>query len=150
MPLTGSRAIFAEKRMSDLTRPLFLYLCLLTIFSGACSRDLGTAQGVVEEFVDQHYVHIDLKKAKEYTVGLALKKIDEEIRLTTGYEIDASTRKPKVHYRVIERKESERRASFLYEGTIRAEDAPEFTKRWLIVARKESDRWRVSNFTEYD
>lgn len=127
-----------------------LSLCLFAAILGACRRDLRTAQGVVEEFVDQHYVHINLQKAKEYSVGLALQKINEEIRLTSGQVIDASTRKPKVHYRLLEKKEGGQRASFLYEGTIRAEDAPEFTRRWLIVARKEGEQWRISNFTEYD
>lgn len=125
-------------------------LCLLAVFLGACRRDLHTAQGVVEEFVDQHYVNINLQKAKEYAAGLALEKINEEIRLTSGQVIDASTRKPRIHYRLLEKKEGGRRASFLYEGTIRAEDAPEFTRRWLIVARKEGDQWRVSNFSEYE
>jgi len=92
----------------------------------------------------------DLEKAKKYSAGLALEKINDEIRLTSGLMIDASTRKPRVHYRLLEKKEGGRRASFLYEGTVRAEDAPEFTRRWLIVARKEGDQWRVSNFTEYD
>ena len=125
-------------------------LCLLAVLVGACRRDLRSAQGVVEEFVDQHYVNINLQKAKEYSVGLALEKINEEIRLISGQAIDASTRKPRVHYRLLEKKEGERRASFLYEGTIRAEDAPEFTRRWLVVARKEGGEWHVSNFTEYD
>ena len=127
--------------------------CASSVFGlllGSCGRDLKTAQGVAEEFVDQHYVNIDLRKAKEYAVGLALQKINEEIRLTAGQVIDASTRKPSVHYRLLEKKEGDGRVSFLYEGTIRAEDAPDFTRRWLVVARKEGDRWRVSNFTEDD
>jgi len=33
---------------------------------------------------------------------------------------------------------------------IQLPEAAEFTRRWLIVTRKEGDRWRVSNFTEYD
>ncbi len=126
-----------------------LFLCALIFTLGACNRDLQTAQGVVEEFVDQHYVYIDLETAKQYCVGLALHKINEEIRLTAGQVIDASTRKPKIYYRLLERKEEERQASFLFEGTIRAQDAPEFTRRWLIIARKEGGQWRVSNFTEY-
>ena len=66
--------------------------CLLwALFVSACGRDLGTAQGVAEEFVDQHYVNIDIQKAKQYAVGLALQKINEEIRLTAGQTIDAST-----------------------------------------------------------
>lgn len=136
--------------MKSLSVPVALVLCLGSLLPGACRRDLRTAQGVVEEFVDQHYVHIDLQKAKEYSAGLALEKINEEIRLTSGQAIDASTRKPRVHYRLLEKREGEKRASFLYEGTIQAEDAPDFNRRWLIVARKEGDKWRVSNFTEYD
>jgi len=124
-----------------------IFFCVLLI---ACGKDLRTAQGVAEEFIDQHYVQIDLQKAKEYSVGLALQKINEELRLTSGQTIDASTRKPKVHYRLVEKKEADGRVSFLYQGTIQAEDAPEFSRRWLIVARKDGDGWRVSNFTESD
>ncbi len=126
-----------------------LFLCVYIFILGSCGQDLQTARGVVEEFVDYHYVYIDLKKASQYCVGLALHKINEEIRLTTGQTIDASTRKPKIYYRLLEKKEGERQASFLYEGPIRAEDAPEFTRRWLITARKEGEQWRVANFTEY-
>lgn len=136
--------------MNKFSAWIILSLFLLASFAGACGRDLRTAQGVAEEFVDQHYVHIDLQKAKEYSAGLALDKINEEIRLTSGQIIDASTRKPRVHYRLLEKKEDQQRASFLYEGTIRVEDDSEFTRRWLIVARKDGERWRVANFTEYD
>lgn len=129
---------------------VYFALLLFMVLFGGCDKDLSTARGVVEEFVDQHYVHIDLEKAKQYTVGLALAKINEELRLTAGQLIDASTRKPKINYRLLEKKESERRASFLYEGTIRAEDAPEFKRRWLVLARKEGNRWMVSNFSEFD
>jgi hypothetical protein len=79
------------------------------IFLNGCGRDLGTAQGVVEEFVDQHYVHI-----------------------------------------LLEKKAGETRASFLYEGKIVSDDGSSFTRKWLILARKDADRWRVSNFTESD
>jgi hypothetical protein len=119
-------------------------------FLNACGRDLGTAQGVVEEFVDQHYVKIDLPKAKAYAVSVALEKINEEIRLTAGQQIDASTRKPKVNYQLLEKKESGARASFLYEGTIQSDDGTSFTRKWLVAARKEGAQWRVSNFTESD
>jgi hypothetical protein len=120
------------------------------LFLSACGRDLGTAQGVVEEFVDQHYVKFDLPKAKEYAVSVALEKINEEIRLTAGQQIDASTRKPKVNYQLLEKKESSGRASFLYEGTIQSDDGTSFTRKWLVAARKEGAQWRVSNFTESD
>ena len=125
--------------------------CLLwVLFASACGRDLGTAQGVAEEFVDQHYVNIDIQKAKQYAVGLALEKLNEEIRLTAGQTIDASTQKPKINYQLLEKKEGGNRASFLYEGTIRSDDGTSFTRKWLIAARKEGNQWRVSNFSESD
>jgi hypothetical protein len=130
------------------SRSLFLLLCVF-LFS-ACGRDLGTAQGVVEEFVDQHYVEFNLEKAKQYVVGLALQKVNEEIRLTAGHKIDASTQKPRINYRLLEKKEGENRASYLYEGRINSDDGHSFTRKWLIAARKEGNLWRVSNFSESD
>src|SRR5919106_4725801 len=126
--------------------PLFVWMLVLS----GCGRDLGTAQGVVEEFVDQHYVHFDLQKAKVYAVSLALDKVNEEIRLTAGHKIDTTTQKPKINYRLLEKKEGERRASFFYEGTIQSDDGSSFTRKWLIAARKEGNQWRVSNFSESD
>lgn len=126
--------------------PLLVWSLLLN----GCGRDLGTAQGVADEFIDQHYVNFDLQKAKAYAVSVALEKVNEEIRLTAGQKIDASTNKPKINYRLLEKKEGERRASFLYEGTIQSDDGSSFTRKWLIAARKEADQWRVSNFTESD
>jgi hypothetical protein len=128
----------------------YVLIAFLIVLAPACGRDLGTAQGVVEEFVDQHYVHIDIPKARQYAVGLALHKLDEEIRLTSGHVIDASTRKPKVNYRMLEKKEADSRASFLYEGTIQTDDGTSFTRKWLIAARKDGNQWRVSNFSESD
>jgi len=119
-----------------------------SLFLNGCGRDFGTAQGVADEFVDQHYVNFDLQKAKAHAVSLALDKVNEEIRLTAGQKIDASTQKPKINYRLLEKKEGERRASFLYEGTITSDDGTSYTRKWLITARKEGNDWRVSNFTE--
>ena len=125
---------------------LFLWL----LFVAACGHDLGTAQGTVEQFVDEHYVHIDIPKAKQYASGLALEKLNEEIRLTAGQAIDASTNKPRVNYKMLEKREGDNRASFLYEGTIQSDDGTSFTRKWLIAARKEGNQWRVSNFSESD
>jgi hypothetical protein len=127
---------------------LFAAIFSSLLMLAACGRDLSTAQGVAEQFVDYHYVHIDLPKAKSLAVSLALHKINEEIRLTDGHKIDASTQKPRVHYTLLEKKEGPERSSFLFEGTIQSDDGTSFTRKWLINARKQGDQWRVSNFTE--
>jgi hypothetical protein len=126
------------------------FLMFVFLLCAACNRDLSTPQGVVEEFVDQHYVNFDLQKAKIYAVSVALAKVNEEIRLTTGHKIDASTHKPRVNYSLVEKQESKQRASFLYEGMIQSDDGTSFTRKWLITVRKEGNQWRVSNFTESD
>jgi hypothetical protein len=125
-------------------------LALAMLLIGGCGRDLNTAQGVAEEFIDQHYVNIDLQKAKAFTVSVALEKINEEIRLTAGQTIDASTHKPKIHYQLLEKREGDHRASYFYEGTIQSDDGTTFTRKWLVTARKENNQWRVSNFSESD
>ena len=112
-------------------------LLAFVLTASACGRDLNTAQGVADEFVDQHYVMIDLPKAKALAVSVALSKLNEEIRLTSGQTIDASTRKPRVHYTLLEKKEGDQRATFLYQGTIESDDNTSFTRQWLITARKE-------------
>ena len=126
------------------------FLLLLWFFVSACGHDLGTPQGVAEEFVDHHYVRIDLSKAKTLAVSVALHKVNEEIRLTAGQQIDASTQKPRVNYSLLEKKESEKRSTYLYEGRIQSDDGTSFTRKWLITARVEGNQWRVSNFTESD
>ena len=73
-----------------------------------------------------------------------------DIAQFAGQPIDASTRKPKVNYQLLEKKESGGRASFLYEGTIQSDDGTSFTRKWLVAARKDGAQWRVSNFTESD
>ncbi|HEX5605247.1 MAG TPA: hypothetical protein VFY96_01970 [Candidatus Binatia bacterium] len=138
---------FAMAKSFSLLEAAFLALILT---ASACGRDLNSAQGVAEEFVDQHYVVIDLPKAKTLAVSVALSKLNEEIRLTSGQPIDASTRKPRVHYTLLEKKEGDQRATFLYQGTIQSDDNTSFTRQWLITARREGTQWRVSNFTESD
>ncbi len=121
---------------------------VLAIFVYGCGRDLDSAQGVAEEFVDQRFVNFDLGKAKLYAVSVALEKVNEELRLTAGHKIDAATQKPRINYKLLEKREGDRRATFLYEGTINADDGSFFTRKWLITARKDGSNWRVSNFTE--
>jgi hypothetical protein len=114
----------------------------------ACGRDLNTAQGVAEEFLDQYYVNIDLQKAKQHTVSVASAKIEEQLKLTTGQKIDASTQRPRVNYSLLEKEEGEQRSTYLYEGNIQSNDGTSFTRKWRIAARKEKMGWRISNFSE--
>jgi hypothetical protein len=126
-------------------------LALIAFFlTTACGNDLNTAQGVAEEFVDHHYVKIDLQKAKQYTVSVAQAKIDEEIKLTKGQVIDASTQKPRVNYTLLDKNEGDQRSTYLFEAKIQSDDGTSFIRKWSVATRKEGNHWRVSNFTESD
>ena len=131
-------------------------LGFVVLFGGmllpACRAGSDTAQGVAERFLDEHYVRINLEAAKAYCVGPARQKVEEEARLVGDQVIDASTRQPRVSYRLAERRDERAdRASFVYEGSIQVDDAEPFTRRWLVNTRKEADgQWKVSNFSEFE
>ena len=76
-----------------------LLLCLsvlvLVVALSACQPDPNSPRGVAERFLDAHYVRMDLQAAKAYCTGLALKRVEDEIRLTEGQVIDANTRLPR-------------------------------------------------------
>jgi hypothetical protein len=128
-----------------------LLLLAFAVALASCQRGdeaLRTAQG----FADQHYVRIDLPAAKEYTTGLATKKIEEEEGLIAGLAPDEENTRPRVHYTLLERRpEGDDRVSFLFQGEARGQDASDvFTRKWLVTVKRDGAAWKVSNFHEYD
>jgi hypothetical protein len=133
-------------------RRWFVPLLLSAAFAAGCRAGADTPLGVAERFVDEHYVRIDLAAAKQYCVGLAREKIEKEQKLVGDQKIDASTRQPRVSYR-LQRKRDEGgdRFSFVFEGDIRPDGADAFSRRWLVSTRRQpSGHWKVSNFEEFD
>ncbi|MDE0028368.1 MAG: hypothetical protein OXU42_03060 [Deltaproteobacteria bacterium] len=126
-----------------------LCAALLLALAGCQGEGDITPQGAAEAFIDRHYVEIDLLKARELTAGLARSKLDEELRLTSGQAIDVGTRKPRIYYKLLQRRESRGRTAFVYELTIRPDGGGEFTRKLMIRVRKEQAGWRVSNYMEY-
>ena len=126
---------------------LFIGLALALV---ACRPDERTAQGTAERFIDEHYVQINLAAAKPLCVGLATKKLEEEERLVAGQVIDDSTRKPTVHYKLIDKKEEGDRPSFVFEGRIQVDTDDTLVRKWIVTTRREGEAWKVSNFEEFD
>jgi hypothetical protein len=117
----------------------------------ACRPDPSTPRGTAEGFLDAHYVHIDLRSALPFTSGLARHKVESEIELVKGVEIDDSTRKPTVHYKMLEeRPDGDEAVSYLYRGSIAVDGADSFERRWLVTVRKEPEGWRVTNYQELE
>jgi hypothetical protein len=95
---------------------------------------------------------MDLTAAQGYTTGVAWQKVEEEKLLIGNQQIDASTRKPRVTYRLKEQVPPQGEAtSFVFDATIQVDGASEFTRQWLVNTRKDSEgEWKVSNFSEFE
>ncbi len=154
--LTACRATWGWHDAAGTARPTLsrrssTILLVLALFAIAgCRADEKSSLGVAQRFVDHHYVQIDLEGAKPYCTGVALKKLQDEQRLTQGQAIDESTRKPTVRYRLIQKTDEADHGSFVFEGTIQVEDAGQFVRKWLVTTRRDGNGWKVSNFEEFD
>ncbi len=125
---------------------LIAILCL-----AGCRPDPATPRGTAERFLDAHYVHIDLPSTLPLTSGVARQKVESEMALVRGVAIDETTRKPSVHYTLLEeRPDGDHAVSYVYRGRIAVADADTFEKRWLVTVRREPDGWRVTNYQEFD
>ena len=122
---------------------------LIALLALGCARP-NSARGVVDRFIEARYMAIDLKAAEPLCTSVALDKLHTEIALTTGQQIDASTRKPIIHYKLVAQRGAEDHITFLFLATIDVPDGGSFKKNWMIAARKEGADWKISNFSEYD
>ena len=69
----------------------------------------------------------------------------------SGVEIDETTRKPVVHYRLLEeRPDGEQSVNFVYRGSVAVDGADGFERRWMVTVRREDAGWRVTNYQEFD
>jgi hypothetical protein len=122
---------------------------LLLAASLGCRPDPSTSRGTAEAFLDAHYVRIDLTAARELASGLARHKVEGELELVQGQTIDETTRKPTVHYKLLEEHpDGELAVNYVYRGSISVEDADRFERRWVVTVRREDGQWRVTNFQE--
>ena len=106
-------------------------------------------RAVAERFIDQLFVRIDQHAARELTTGLATSKIDEEIRLKAGQQIDDSTRQPSVAYGLVQTSgdDAAPTASLIYDLHVSPDGADTFTRRLVLTVRKDGDQWKVANYT---
>src|SRR5262249_55065440 len=136
-----------NKVTAAIGRAAALVLALAALALCGCHPDASTARGTAERFLDAHYVAIDLSEAANWTSGLARQKVQNEIELTQGQEIDDTTRKPIVHYTLLEeRAAGDDAMNYLYHGSIAIEGTDGFERKWLVTVRREAPGWRVTNY----
>ena len=125
---------------------LFIFAAILA----ACSDPSTSARSAAEAFLDAHYVHMDLDRAKEHASGLARDKIDKEIQLTKNQEITGETRRPHVNYRLQRGDETPTAGQFVYELSIRVDGADPFKKLVMVTVRNDQGAWAVTNYNDSD
>lgn len=125
-------------------------LAFVAVMGVACRSDPATPRGTAERFLDAHYVEIDLPAALPWTSGLARQKVEHEIELVQGVEIDDTTAKPIVRYALLEEHpDPEGGTKFLYEGKIAVAGDDGFERRWLVTVRRDPEGFRVTNYQEF-
>jgi hypothetical protein len=133
----------------ETVRRLVVILHMIGVLAG-CTSPADTPRGTAERFLDAHYVEINLPVARSYTSGLAREKIDDEARLTRGQVIDAATRMPSVHYRLVEeRPRDDTVVSFVYDAEFRVDGAETVHRKLQLTVRRDGEDWRVTNYQEY-
>jgi hypothetical protein len=125
------------------------FAVLVSVAASGCRSDPSTPRGTAELFLDAHYVEIDLPRALPLTSGVARQKVEHEIDLVKGFEIDDTTRKPIVRYSFLEEHPGDDGSmKFLYHGKILVDGADGLERRWLVTVRQEAEGWRVTNYQE--
>lgn len=116
-----------------------------------CDSGESAAAAAARDFLDAHYVRIDLAAAKGLSTGLATEKVGEEIRLVGGVVPDSEAMKPRIHYRREKVwKEAENDATYAYVLTVTPPGSAAFHKRVLVTVRRVEEGWKVSNYRESD
>jgi hypothetical protein len=131
-------------QFTDRYAELLVVAAFASLVATGC-HPANSARGVVDRFIDQYYVAIDLKAAEPFCTGL-----HREMTLIGNQKIDANTRKPVVHYKLTAERDATDHIEFLFRATIDVPEGGTFNRNWLITARKDADTWKVSNFDDYE
>lgn len=115
----------------------------------ACGSTYDPDQ-IASRFVHDYYVKVDLTHAKTLTDGLATSKIEQEQALLSGRDAGEGTRRRDVSSRLLEKRSEGDRLFLMYELTIKGRGVPDLRKRAIVSLSRVGQRWRVTNFQDFD
>jgi hypothetical protein len=121
---------------------------LVALAAVAGCRSSDPRRAVAERFIDELFIKIDQRAARQLATGLAVSKLDEEMRLKEGQAIDESTRQPQIHYAFVQATDgSGETSSLVYDLRVAPDGADAFTRRLVLTLRRDGDAWKVANYT---
>ncbi len=137
------------------TLRLFL---LILFFSGlvhlsACGYK-NTPEGVADQFLFRYFIELNQRGALELSTGLALDKLEEEIKLTQNVRmtpsLDLAKHKPFLNYELLRvQKRSDQAAILYYDITIENPGGKKSERKFVLSTTKIQDVWKISNFDTY-
>ena len=119
------------------------------LFFPACGKT-SDADSTASRFVDQYYVKVDLLRAKQFTDGLATRKIEQEQALLQGVSTGEGATHRDVSYRLLEKRDDGEHIFFVYDVAVKGQGVPTLKKRSLISVGKIGGTWRITNFRDFD
>lgn len=127
---------------------VFLLVAVTVLFS-ACNNT-STPDAIASSFLNQYYINADLLQAKQFTDGLATRKIEQEQALLKGIGRGQGTKRRDASYRLLQRREEGEHIVFLYELMIKGQGVPTLKKRLLLSVAQVDGVWRITNFSDFD
>ncbi len=128
------------------SRRKFLMGLIIPFTMTACSKGPASEQ-VVQQFMEDYYVKMDLKGAEALSMGLAKEKLDREIQLVGGQTLGSSAHVPTVDIALKSKDfESAEEASYIYRVIPKVHDVGE--RMVYVKLRHEGGQWKVSQFLE--
>ncbi len=129
------------------------YLAILllgaTLVFPACGKT-SDADSTASSFVDQYYVKVDLMGAKQFTDGLATRKVEQEQALLQGQSAGEGAKQRDVTYRLLEKRDEGEHIFFVYDLSVKGQGVPTLKKRSLISVGRVGGAWRITNFRDFD
>lgn len=119
-------------------------LAALLASAAGCS---STAARVGDKFVDLYFVEADQAGARPLAVGLAEKKLDDELKLVSEVRkgVNADEAKPTVFYTRRSLRVDGERANATYDLTIKF-GADETKRNAMLSMERQAGAWRVANY----
>jgi hypothetical protein len=132
-----------------------MFVAIAGAMFGACGQE-NSPKGVADRFLYLYLIEINQQKAKALTEGLAASKLDDEInslRSIRSMDIDLAEHRPFIDYKLVQKKpRGENRMMLVYDVKIkpRNEELGERKQSLLVSTVRESGRWMVDNFENYE
>ncbi len=132
-------------------------LALAVLLAAGCSKTSPANEpgDVAERFLDLYLLEIDQQRALSITIGVAHKRLEDEIAAVAGVRATGYTPsavKPRIYYERAMLREDDKsgRARAIYDITIKHAGGETQRHVMLSLTTRDEGQWKVASFTFVD